>query len=214
MTPANARPLERIGDDFRVPPPGPLPPALGRQIGLILQAGVRRRFQTATDPFGRPWPALRRPRPQGGTHPLLNTGVLRNSYQPRVEADGASIGSVLPQARLHNFGGVIVPRRAKSLSIPLTPEAVRAGSPRRFPRRLQMRPVKRGNVVGVLYERDRRGGRAARVVEHYLLVKSVTIPQRQVLGSGPDELRLIDQVAAEFGYRLAPAPADVRVQDA
>jgi len=203
VTPHTAKPLEQIGNDFSVPPPGPLPPMLGRQIALILQAGVRKRFQTATDPFGRPWPALRRPRPQGGSQPLLNTGVLRNSYQPRVEADGASIASVLPQARLQNFGGIIVPTRAKALSIPLTVEAVRAGSPRRFPRRLQNRPVRGGrNVVGVLYERDRQG----RVREHYLLVKKITVPARWHLGAGPEELRQIDLLAAEYGYRLAAAP--------
>ena len=194
-------PLTQIGDDFRVPPPGPLPPGLGRAIALVLLSGLRRRFQTATGPDGRPWPALARPRPQGGSLPLMNTGVLRNSYQTRVEADGASIASPLPQARLHNFGGVIRPRAAKALAVPLTAEAQRAGSPRRFPRPLAYRPARKGggNTVAVLGE-----NRNGRWVGQYALVKEVKVPARPHVGASAEDLAAIDEIAAGYGYALLP----------
>lgn len=176
----------------------PLPPVLARAIAVQLLAGVRKRFQTGTAPDGRRWKPLARPRVSGGALPLLDTGVLRNSYQTRVEADGASVGSVLPQARLHQFGGVVRAKRAKFLSLPLTLLAKRAGSPRRFPAELKFRPFGTGKPGGVLYQKA--GGRP---VDHYLLVPEVTVPARPVLGASAEDLRRIDQIAGEFGYQIA-----------
>ena len=196
------QPLSQFGETFRLPPAGPLPPQLARQIGMVLLGGVRKRFQAGVTPAGVKWKPLKGNRVGGGNLPLLDTGVLRNSYQVRVEPDGASVGSVLPQARLHHFGGVVKPKRAKNLSIPLTVPAKRAGSPRRFPRELRFRPFKNtgGKAVGVLYED--RGGRR---VDHYLLVKEVVVPARPVIGESAEDTRLIRLIVAEYGYRIATA---------
>lgn len=200
MTPGTAPPLEQIGQHFQVRPPSVLPPAAARAIGVVLLSGMRRRFDRGVDPLGRPWPALQHPRPAGGSKPLLNFGILRNSYRVRTYPDGAEVYSDLPQARLHNFGGVIRPRSGKALAIPLTVAATRSGGPRRFPRRLQYRPVPNPrNVVGVLYERV---GKV--VTDHFLLVKRVEIPARWHVGASEEDLATIGQIAAEHGFRLLP----------
>lgn len=196
-------PLSQFGQTFRpLPPAGPLPADLSRQIGMVLLAGVRKRFQAGVSPSGVKWKPLGRARPGGGggSLPLLDTGVLRNSFQVRVEADGASVGSVLPQARLHQYGGIVRPKRAKNLSIPLTAMAKRAGSPRRFPRKLEFRPFKTkgANAVGVLYER-----KGSAQVDHYLLVKEVAVPARPIIGESAEDSRLIQRIVSEYGYRIA-----------
>lgn len=172
----------------------PLPPDLAKAIGVILVAGVRRRFQQAAA-----GPRLKRPRPGGGDKPLLDTGVLRNSYTARVEPDGASVGSALPQARLHEFGGTVRAKRTKYLALPLTVQAKRAGSPRRIPH-LRFRPF-RDKPGGVLYRDDGRGRRT----DHFLLVPEVTVPARPRVAADAADRRAIDEVAAAFGFRLATA---------
>lgn len=195
-------PLSQFGATFALPPAGPLPADLSRRIGMVLLGGVRKRFQAGISPAGVKWQPLKRNRPGGGNLPLLDTGVLRNSYQVRVEPDGASVGSVLPQARLHHFGGVVKPKRAKHLTIPLTVQAKRAGSPRRFPRDLRFRPFKNkgGNAVGVMYET-----RGDAQIDQYLLVKEVIVPARSVVGESAEDSRLIRLIVGEYGYRVATA---------
>jgi phage gpG-like protein len=173
----------------------PLPRDLAKAIGVILVAGVRRRFRQASA-----GPPLKRPRAGGGGPPLLDTGVLRNSYTARVEADGASVGSALPQARLHEFGGTVRAKRAKYLAVPLTVQAKRAGSPRRMPK-LTFRPFAKGKPGGVLSRDDGRGRRT----DHFLLVPEVTVPARRRAAADAADLRAIDEVAAAFGFRLATA---------
>lgn len=201
MTPANAPPLDQLGRQFHLPPPAALPAPAGRAIAMVLLSGMRRRFQGGVDPLGRPWPRLRHPRPAGGTKPLLNFGILRNSYRTRVHPDGAEVYSDLPQARLHNFGGTVVPKKAKALAIPLTVQAVRAGGPRRFPKKLQFRPHPSGkNAVGVLYEKLAGG----KTTDHYLLVKKVTVPARWHVGASAEDLQAIADIAAGYGFSLLP----------
>jgi hypothetical protein len=198
----NPPPLEQIGQAFQVRPPAALPPAASAAIGAVLLGGMRKRFNAGVDPLGRPWPRLRHPRPEGGDKPLLNFGILRNSYRVRTYPDGAEVYSSLPQARTHNFGATIVPR-GKALAIPLTVQAKRAGSPRRMT--LRFRPVgkKGGNVIGVLYEQRPRGGFVDRV-DHFLLVRRVEIPARWHVGASADDLRTIEGIAAEYGFQLLP----------
>lgn len=201
MAAADAPPLDQLGRRFHLPPPAALPAPAGRAIAGVLLSGMRRRFQAGVDPLGRPWPRLRHPRPAGGDKPLLNFGILRNSYRTRVHPDGAEMFSDLPQARLQNFGGTVTPKRAKALAIPLTPQAARAGGPRRFPKELALRPLPPGkNAVGVLYERAAGG----RTVDHYLLVKKVTVPARLHIGASAEDLATITNIVSEYGYSLLP----------
>lgn len=81
---------------------------------------ARHRFADERDPLGVPW-AKRRDDSDPGRKVLHLTGALERSIVPDFGADFAQIG-VLPSggpgkyARIHNEGGVIVPRFKKALS--------------------------------------------------------------------------------------------------
>ena len=187
--PAFAALLRRLGR-----PPGPVPPAVGRAIAGVLLADIRRRFGTGTAPDGTRWKPIRR-RPNGGDKPLLDAGLLRASVRAVPTATGAAAFSTLPYAGLHQFGGTVRPSRAKYLAIPLTRAAKRAGSPRRFPRRLRFRPFRRRKSGGVMYEPGATGKAGT---DHYLLLPEVTVPARPFLGASAAALADIDRLAAEW----------------
>lgn len=168
-------------------PPGQVPPVLGTQIGLAIAADMRQRFQTSTAPDGTPWLPLVRPRPNGGSKPLLDTGTLRNSIVGRAEPDGGSAGTNLVQAELMNAGGIVRPVKGKFLAIPATREAKRVGSPRRFPQKLRAVIGKRG---GVLLD---RGGHV-----QFWLAREVRIPARPFVGVSPDGLAAIEGLVIDY----------------
>lgn len=174
--------------------------AVKREVAQILVTDVRRRFVTGTDPGGRRWPKLSRRRPTGGDKPLLDTGLLRASVASRVTVAGVEVFSNLPQARLHEFGGTVRPKRAKYLSIPLTREAKRAGSPRRFKGKLKFRPLRKGTVRGVLYTQPKKGA----VVSQFLLVTQAVIPARPFLAPSAAALALVDEVVTAAVAAAAP----------
>jgi phage gpG-like protein len=177
-------------------PKAVIPAALTKSIAGIIQNDIRRRFATGTAPNGTPWPKLKYPRISGGDQPLLDTGVLRASVQVTATADGVVARTNHPGAAIHQYGGVIRPKRGKYLAIPATKEAKRAGSPRRFPRPLKTQ-LGRNRNGGVMYEL--RGG--VRVVQFYLS-KKVTIPARPFMGISGQALVDIGTLAAEWGYAV------------
>lgn len=185
-------------------PPGLLnvPPVLGKQMAVLLAGDMRGHFDRSASPEGKAWAPIG-PRPQGGSKPLLNTGKLRNSITGQAEPHGASAGTVAVQANIHNAGGVITPKNAKMLAIPLTREAVRADGPRRFPRPLHIIRSRRGNVLLVETAPTTKTGKVRkrkkqtdgekelakrfdpdteRLIPHFVLVPSVTIPARPFNG--------------------------------
>lgn len=178
--------------------PGPIdvPEPLGNRMALVLSGDMKNHFTRGSGPNGETWKPIR-PRPQGGDKPLLNTGKMRASITGIAEPHGASAGTNALQANLHNAGGTIRPVNAKMLSIPLTREAVRAGSPRRFPRNLFVIKSRKGNVLLVEAPPKTKTGKVKKrklnaseqtilaglgdtggLVPHYVLVRSVTIPAR------------------------------------
>ena len=100
-----------------------------------------------------------------------STGALARSWEATILEDqsgvlvGAGAFSDLPYAFIHETGGVIRPKRAKALAVPLTPEARKAGSPRNMPN-LSFMP--RGKRAPILYEGFKT---------HFVLPKKVTIPR-------------------------------------
>lgn len=50
--------------------------------------------------------------------PLRDTGLLQRSVSSRVTPDGVIVGTNLRQAKIHQFGGVIRPKKAKVLVFP------------------------------------------------------------------------------------------------
>lgn len=183
------------GAGMAKPGGGAMPPLLGRVLGQLLRSDVRDRFATGTDPRGAKWKPLRFARPNGGDQPLRDTGRLMASISVRSDATGVEVYTVYPGAVLHNFGGTVRPTKGKYLAIPLTKEAKRSGGPRRFGRPLSVRPTGKRNVL--VLEETRRGQR----VGQFLLVKSVTVPQREFMGLSAKGLRLCGEALAEFAVR-------------
>lgn len=171
-----------------VPPPAtPLPPAVGRVVGQILVSDIRQRFATGTAPDGTRWRPLKYPRPNGGNHPLRDTGALAASFTARADATGVTVGTTHPGAALQNAGGTVVPRRGKFLAVPLTREAKRAGSPRRM----------RGDDRTPLFARKVGG----RMVGHFLLVRKAVVPARPFLGVSRTASEQVGRVLLEAAAR-------------
>lgn len=170
-----------------VDPRRPLDPRAGREIVQVLVGDVKRRFATGTTPEGQRWRPLKYARPRGGDKPLLDTGRLMNSITGRVEATAVVVGTAHPAAPLAQFGGVVRPKKAKALAIPLTKEAVRAGSPRRM----------RGSQKVPLFAKKVGG----KWVGHFLLVKKVTVPARPFLGVSKEAARVVAAVLFDAAAR-------------
>jgi len=100
---------------------------------------------------------------------------------PEVTPSSVKIGTGKIYGPIHQNGGIIRPVKAKALALPLTKEAARAGSPRRFPRPLF---VPRG-IPGLA--ESTRGGKGLKM--QYRFMDQVKIPMRRFLGvsrSGPN----------------------------
>jgi phage gpG-like protein len=199
-------------------PPGPvaIPASLGKRMGIALASDMKGHFDRSASPDGSPWAPIG-PRPQGGDKPLLNTGKLRASITGQAETDGASAGTNAIQANLMNAGGTIRPVKAKALSIPITREAVRAGSPRVFPRKLVLIKSQKGNVLlvetapktktGKIKKRKQTAGEkslaarfdgGAEFVVHYVLVPSVTIKARPFNGFTAEAIEDVTGMAMDY----------------
>lgn len=146
-------------------------PVLGKQLAVLATAGAKQHFVDGVSPEGTPWAPLR----LRAGKPLRDTGILMAATTARAEQSASGVAIALSnnrvQARIHNEGGTVTPKKAKYLAVPLTDAARRVSGPRQmvlFPR------FRRGGQAGVLV--DRRG------VAQFALVKSVVIPQRRFLG--------------------------------
>lgn len=172
-----------------------------QQCRVAIIADTRDNFKQARDPDGNAWPRLRFPRARGGDKPLLDRGQLRASVVSpgphHIEEMGQNtfrVGTSVPYAPLHQFGGIVRPKKAKALAIPLTKEAAKQG-PRQFPGRLFV-VWKKGAKSGVLMSlpKTKKGQPKAQ----YALVKQVVVPKRPFMGFGQ---RLIGKIT-EIGTRI------------
>lgn len=154
-----------------------------QSIGAAGVSSTRRNFDAGTTPYGEPWKPLKLR--QGD--PLKQTGRMMMSITSSLSGSGASMGVTIGSnygrqaggdsiVRLHHFGGVIRPKNAKALAIPLTKAAMNAGSPRGFGGLRLVWP--KGKKHGWLVEGSKKSS-----VIHYLLVKSVNVPARQIFPS-------------------------------
>jgi phage gpG-like protein len=153
----------------------------GPEFEMIAVGNMRRDMTEGVSPDGTAYAPLRFARPQGGNKPLLNNGLLRGALSAEFAGDAIFLRANSPGANLHQYGGTIVPVRAKALTIPLTREAVRAGGARNFPRPLFVLKRSEDPRGGALAERVGKGKRA-RIVVHYLLRKKVQVEARPYLG--------------------------------
>lgn len=175
-----------------------------RSCKTLIIADVKENFAGAHTPEGQPWPPLAHPRlnSKGSDKPLRDRGLLMASVtangQGHIEilSDASlEVGTNLEYARLHQEGGVIVPKNAKALAIPLTRDAARAGSPRDFPRPLFILPS--GKALAET-KRKGRGGRIRELVVQYALVQRVVIPARKFLGFSQKAITNIRQIFADY----------------
>lgn len=174
-----------------------VPQALLKSIAGVVLNDIQARFRMQNAPDGTPWPKLKYRRIRGGNIVLSDTGVLRASIHVETTATGVMAYSNLPYARIHNYGGRIVPVRAKFLAIPMTREAMRYKSPRRFPRPLKT-IIGKAKTGGIMFETI--GG--VKVI-HYALTKEVNIPKREFMGISAQAMDDIAIIAGDYGFRLA-----------
>lgn len=173
---------------------GTLPAAAVRARG-----GVQQHFQTSTGPDGVPWKPLAHPRPAGGHLPLLDKGLLAASVTAKVDGDEIVLQASHPGARLHQFGGVVYPVRARALAIPISREATKVTGPRSFGRPLQLIPGRSGGPARLV--EPGRGKGAPKT--HFLLVRSVTVPKRTYLGFSAETLEAISEMFTEAAVNAA-----------
>ncbi len=150
-------------------------------------------------------------RRRGGSAVLQDTGALRISisgespFQTISSSPGtlneagesiAVIGTSLPYAAIHNYGGTIHARRVKNLSIPVTPEASAVDGASRFPRQLKFIPSKKSGTTGVLVEAAKRRGEKGKI--QFILKPSVRIPQRRCLPDKSVAEKIANEVAEDY----------------
>lgn len=82
-------------------------------IGRVLANRIRLGFKNSTSPYGDKWKPITYRQGQ----PLRDTGRLLSSIGYNAENDSVSIGTdgQIVYAKIHQFGGVIRPRTAKTL---------------------------------------------------------------------------------------------------
>ena len=180
-----------------------------RDVSVYLSASTKQRFAQGIDPDGRPWRPLAHARPRGGSTPLRDTGLLMASIAGQgaghvEQATPQSLvwGTNLDRAAIHQWGGTIRPVKGKALSIPLTVEAQRAGGASMFPRPLFL--LARPGRHPLLAEEVGQG-KARKLVMHYLLTTSVTIPARPYLGLNADDQEEIGGILADHAAKVLTA---------
>ena len=129
---------------------------------------------------------------------LIRTRALSRSLHEEVSMQGSSvavseIGTNIEHAAIHEFGGVVRPKTAKYLAIPV---GNYKGSPRKHPS-LRLRKTAGGNLVMV----DETG----RV--QYVLKTSVTVPAQPYLRPAFDEHKdeSIDDMGRAFKAQVMKA---------
>jgi len=197
-----------------------IPAPLGKRLAVLYSSDMKGSINKGTSPDGTPFAPIK-PRPQGGTKPLLNTGVFRNTIVGKAEPHGASAGTNAIQANLMNAGGIVKAKKGKLLAIPLTREATRFTGPKSgsapFPRPLTLIKSKKGKLLLVEplaktkkgkfkkrkmnsseQEIEKNVGSGDGIVAHYLLTPSVYIPARPFNGFTPQAIDDGTQMVIEY----------------
>ena len=83
-------------------------------VGIIVSRDIKARIRS-----GKVMPPSRK----GGGTTLVKSAKLVNSIKRRVVGEQVTIGTNVNYAKIHHEGGIIRPRNAKYLAIPLTKKA-------------------------------------------------------------------------------------------
>ncbi len=87
-----------------------LTPAM-REIGENIASEVDLTFRDTQDPYGNPWQALKKPRRDGSSKPLNDTGNLKGSITSSPSRDSVEIGTTEDYGATHQFGRDAIPAR-------------------------------------------------------------------------------------------------------
>ncbi len=83
-------------------------------IGRVLVNRIRLCFKFGIDPWNSPWAKLKIRKGQ----PLVDRGRMRSSIKAKADNSGVTVGTNLIQARIHQFGGEILPKKGPHLVFP------------------------------------------------------------------------------------------------
>lgn len=97
-----------------------------KTIAMDMKKETSLNFKNQRGPDGQTWKKSRR-----GGQTLAKTGILKASITTYTHGNIAAIGTNVPYARIHQYGGVIKPKRGKYLAIPISKKA-EGNSPRDF----------------------------------------------------------------------------------
>ena len=170
---------------------------VGRVMEQMAISDTKRRFNAGITPEGRAWMPLRHSRvsSKGADKPLRDFGLLMASVRAKATQHDLTVSSNLIYAGLHQFGGRVVPKKGKWLTIPATKEAKRAGGAGRFPRQLHPR-INKNKTAGVLIEVN-----GDQEILQYYLVKEVVIPARPFLGFSKQLIGYVQELLTETALR-------------
>jgi phage gpG-like protein len=140
-----------------------------------------------------PWTPSRRAL-LAGRKTLNQHGYLRNSLRRMHDSGMAGIFTNYFSARIHEEGGVIRPRKAKALAIPIDPISIDK-TPAMFPGAFIPRTGKDGERKNVILWRPAKGEKAISI---FLLLKSVTMPARPYIAPTDQELQQVDPLLSQW----------------
>ncbi|AZF88285.1 putative tail completion protein [Meiothermus phage MMP17] len=87
---------------------------LARTVAEAALEEIATSFERERDPWDNPWPRSLRAALEGG-QTLSDTGRLRRGFTYRANAGGFVVGTNVRYAAIHQYGGIIRPKRAKYL---------------------------------------------------------------------------------------------------
>lgn len=202
--------------------------AFFKNARMLLISETKKCFDEGRSPEGQVWLPVKHPRVRGsGTPvPLRDTGILMasvtaRSHENRVDRESGNTlewGTNAIQANLMQYGGTVKPKN-KYLTIPVSIEAIRAGSPLRFPQADKRLKWACGEKGGIVYEvlstmnkanpyrstiKSKRYNhifakvRGADVIIHFYAVTEVTVPARPFVGFTPAMAEKLARIASEY----------------
>lgn len=125
-----------------------------------------------------------------------DTTRLLQSVTFEVSATGVKVGTNLKYAAQRHFGGILEPKNARALAIPLpdVPRSMRR--PRRWGDRLFMVKPTKGdaNTVGILATQGRKG----EIIPRFVLRRQVEQPARPFIVAQDEDLALLSRRLVEF----------------
>lgn len=151
-----------------------------RAIGIRIRDRIKQRIRN-----GEIMPATTGKR-SGRT--LFTRGHLSRSIAYRVEGNQIIISAgnaAVPYAKIQHFGGVIRPKKAKYLAIPLNNKA-KMFKPKDFPEPTFI-------AKGTIFSKENN-----KIVPQYRLVKEVTLPARPYMVVTPADMTDIDWLIRDY----------------